>query len=197
MGLFDWLGKEPDTDADSDAETDASAAAAPRRTETPAAAASQKPAATPTARTTPTASEAPDMPEFGIQKAIQLMRELPQQNVELVVAVVKKTLESMSVDVATIIDDAKTKQAKIQGRIKTLEDEIQELKDEISAREEEISALKTDFAETRQVRERLELAQKTPSAPKADPVAPPGTAIRAPAAVRPPGESTSDAKTPG
>jgi hypothetical protein len=191
MGLFDWLGggsEEPEDDFKPKAapvnhaggkdkpkgEADAKPSVKAQPLEKPPvrAPAAAKP------------SKAEDMPEFGIQKAIELMRDLPSQNVELVVQVVKKTLESMEVDVATIVDDAKSKQAKIQGRIKGLEDEIADFKEEIAGREEEIAALKSDFAETRLVRERLELAQKGMA--KGDVVAPPtgrGPGAAKPAAV--------------
>lgn len=172
MGLFDFLSGKPEDDEDEDllaadpfpAKPKPEPAAKPAEpAPKPAPQATAKPAAQAPAKKQ---AKADDMPDFGIQKAIELMRDLPQQNVELVVQVVKKTLESMEVDVATIIDDAKNKQAKIQGRIKGLEEEIAEYKEEIEAREEEIKALKSDFSETRTVRERLEMAQKgvTPKA---------------------------------
>lgn len=186
MGLFDFLSKNPLDDdldeaaSDSDATVSTPSPSDPEPARAtpaspsaePASAASKAQAEPDHAPTKTSQPQASDMPDFGIQKAIELMRDLPQQNVELVVQVVKKTLESMQVDVATIIDDAKNKQAKIQGRIKGLEEEIAEFKEEIAAREEEITALKSDFAETRQVRERLELAQKS-TLGKADVVAPP------------------------
>ncbi len=50
-----------------------------------------------------------EVPEFGIDKAIELMRKLPGDNTELVVQVVKTTLESLKVKVATIIEDANKK----------------------------------------------------------------------------------------
>ncbi len=192
MGLFDFLSKSEEDDDD---DVLAAEAAAPRPAAQPQPAPAPKPSPRgQTAPATPTVTKttkAQDMPDFGIQKAIELMRDLPQQNVELVVQVVKKTLESMNVDVPTIIEDARSKQAKIQGRIKGLEDEIADYREEIAAREEEIAALKADFAETRQVRERLEMAQKgmTPQAAGTAPptgrgpgVPPPGTQAPAPAA---------------
>jgi hypothetical protein len=197
MGLFDFLSKTPlDDDLDDAASPSDAAPPAPQRAEPepePAPVQPATPAPAPAkvqAKPAPTNTPEPqasDMPDFGIQKAIELMRDLPQQNVELVVQVVKKTLESMQVDVATIIDDAKSRQAKIQGRIKGLEEEIAEFKEEIAAREEEITALKSDFAETRQVRERLEMAQKG-TIPKADVIAPPtGRGPGAPGTIAPPG----------
>jgi hypothetical protein len=199
MGLFDWLKGEEEQGSAEPSLDEAPArpsAAAPAR---PSTAAPTQPKPAETAKAAPRRdTKAEDMPEFGIQKAIELMRDLPQQNIELVVQVVKKTLESMQVDVVSIIEDAKTRQAKIQGRIKDLEEEIAELREEIAAREGEIAALKTDFAETRQVRERLEMAQKSASPARPDVVAPP--VGRGPGA-KPPGEQKTTAsgefKAPG
>ncbi len=97
---------------------------------------------------------------FGIDKAIELMRTLPADNVELVVQVVKLTLELTKVKVRSIIDDATRKQEDIQGRIKVLKGEIEEFEKEISTRKEEITALEADFAETTTVKDRLQLAEK-------------------------------------
>lgn len=102
---------------------------------------------------------------FGIDKAIELMRTLPADNIELVVQVVKLTLESTKIKIATIIDDATRKQDDIQGRIKVLKGEIAEFEKEIATRKEEISALEADFDETSTVKERLILAEKLTKKP--------------------------------
>src|SRR5262245_14383562 len=51
-----------------------------------------------------------DETDYGIQKAIELMRTLPDGNVELVVQVVKLTLASAQIGIGTIIDDAAARQ---------------------------------------------------------------------------------------
>src|SRR4051812_44322068 len=58
-------------------------------------------------------------PHYGIQNAIELMRALPvdQANVELVVAVIKGTLESLKVKVSDIIVDATARQKDLEGRV--------------------------------------------------------------------------------
>jgi hypothetical protein len=101
-----------------------------------------------------------DVPNYGIEKAIELMRLLPADNVELVVQVVKKTLESLQIQVPSIIKDASRKQSDIEGRIDVLKKEIFELESEISTRKTEISALEADHKETTSVKERLILAEK-------------------------------------
>jgi len=62
--------------------------------------------------------EPPPTVDFGINAAIQLMRSLPvDQNPELVVTVIKTTLESLRVKVPDIIADATRKQADLERRV--------------------------------------------------------------------------------
>ena len=98
---------------------------------------------------------------YGITEATLLMRTLPvDQNVELVVRVVRNTLESMNVQLAEIIDDAAAKEQGLQSRMETLNGEIAELSRHIHARRQEIDHLSEELAETTTVKERLLLAQK-------------------------------------
>ncbi len=122
-------------------------------------------------------------PEFGIQSAMELMRKLPPDNIPLVVSVVKTTLESLDIDVESIIEDAKIKRAKIADRIANLEAEIADLQEEVAARRQEITALQDDASETKSVQERLQLA--TGSGREA-PVVPSKPELSAPL-LRPPG----------
>jgi outer membrane murein-binding lipoprotein Lpp len=96
---------------------------------------------------------------------MELMRKLPPDNIPLVVNVVRTTLESLNIDVESIIADAKEKRAKIAERISGLEGEIAELEEEVAARREEIKALHDDAAETKVVQERLQMAtgEKAPA----------------------------------
>lgn len=86
------------------------------------------------------------------------MRKLPPENIELVVSVVKTTLESAQVDVESIIEDAVGRRRKISDRIDGLRAEINDFEEEIEGRKTEISALERDYAETTDVQEKLELA---------------------------------------
>lgn len=101
-----------------------------------------------------------DTSGYGIDDAIALMRTLPSENVELVVQVVKHTLESAHIDITTIIEDATAKQQRIEGRVAVLRDAIAELEREISTRRTEIGELEADHGETTRVKERLVLAEK-------------------------------------
>jgi hypothetical protein len=104
---------------------------------------------------------APEPPlSFGINKMIELMRLLPTDNIELVVKVVKTTLESTNVNLPAIIKDATRKQGEIAGRIDVLKKEIADHEAEIATRKREIAALEADQAETSMVKDRLILAEK-------------------------------------
>jgi septal ring factor EnvC (AmiA/AmiB activator) len=103
-----------------------------------------------------------ERPAYGIENAIQLMRALPvDQNVELVVQVIKTTLESLRVKVSDIIEDASRKQQNIEARISSLKAAIAEFEKEIAQRKDEIAKLEADHAETSAVKARLELAEKS------------------------------------
>jgi hypothetical protein len=101
-----------------------------------------------------------DHPDYGINKAIELMRLLPDENVELIVRVVKTTLESTNINVASIVKDATRKQAQIEARVDVLKKEIAGLESEIATRRSEIGVLEADHQETTKVKDRLLLAEK-------------------------------------
>jgi len=146
----------PDDEDEEDASASV-AAKAPATSPAPAIA-PRAPAAAAPARPT----RAP-VSTYGIDDAIQLMRTLPQENVELVVRVVKHTLESTRIDIGAIIDDASQKQQRIEGRVQVLKDAIADLEKEIQVRKKEIDELETDHRETTKVKERLVLAEKLTS----------------------------------
>jgi len=101
----------------------------------------------------------PEHEDYGIDRAIELMRTLPSENIELVVQVVKFSLESVGIKLPMIIEDAIRRQKDIQGRIGVLRTEIADLEQEIKVRREEIERLDAEHRETSTVRERLELAE--------------------------------------
>lgn len=109
----------------------------------------------------PPREDPPANVDYGINAAIQLMRSLPvDQNPELVVTVIKTTLESLRVKVSDIIADAGRKQADLEQRVSTLTKEIGDYEREIQQRRDEIARLEADHAETTNVKARLELAEK-------------------------------------
>jgi phage shock protein A len=103
---------------------------------------------------------------YGIGQAILLMRSLPvDQNVELVVRVIRQTLESMNVQLPEIIDDALAKETALQGRMERLDLEIEAYAEQIEVRRQEITQLQAELRETSTVKDRLLLAQKQTVAP--------------------------------
>jgi hypothetical protein len=107
-----------------------------------------------------------DHPDYGINKAIELMRMLPDENIELIVRVVKTTLESTNINVANIVSDATRKQTGIENRIDVVRKEIAGFESEIATRRTEISTLEADHKETSMVKERFELAEKLAHEPQ-------------------------------
>ncbi len=149
------------TPDDEDDDEDASPVAA-RAPAAPPALAGRPPAAAAAAAPVRSPNRTP-VGSYGIDDAIQLMRTLPQENVELVVRVVKHTLESTRIDIGAIIDDASQKQQRIESRVQVLKDAIADLEKEIQVRKKEIDELETDHRETTKVKERLILAEKLTS----------------------------------
>ena len=96
---------------------------------------------------------------YGILDAIQLMRELPQGELEVVVTVVKKTLESMNVALSDIVEDAEHREQEIQQKTEQLEQEISDLESQILQRKGEISELNDEAKETALVKYQLKLAE--------------------------------------
>jgi hypothetical protein len=164
MGIFDKKkGKRPDEfdspveqidlSAPPEAVTEVSAQASSEAAEERAEAAGGEPEQQ--------ASQEPrSNPDYGIEQAIALMRTLPDDNVELVVRVVKHTLESTQINIGEIIKDATGKQDRIDKRIKLLKEEIGDLQKEIETRSKEIENLEEDHKETTVVKDRLQLAEK-------------------------------------
>ncbi len=95
---------------------------------------------------------------YGIKNTIELMRKLPKDNNEVVVTVVKQTLESMNIGVADIVKDAENKEIRIRQQHKALEQEVKSLELKISQRNQQMADLMEDLKETINVRERLQLA---------------------------------------
>jgi hypothetical protein len=114
---------------------------------------------------------------YGIDDAIKLMRTLPlEENPDLVVRVLKTTLESLSVRVTDILADANVRQDALRGRISEFQGVIAQFEREIESRRREIQKLEEELAETTNVRDRLQLAEATASSPpksKTPSVAPP------------------------
>jgi hypothetical protein len=98
---------------------------------------------------------------YGIAQAIQLLRSLPtEQNSELIVRVVRTTLESLNVHLSDIIDDASRKQHLTEERIAAVQIQVGDLEKQLETLRQEIVGLESDLKETTDVKERLQMADK-------------------------------------
>lgn len=127
---------------------------------------------------------------YGIDEAVALMRSLPSENIELVVQVVKQTLESARIDIRAIIQDAAARQETAEARVQLLRDAIAELEGEIEKRRAEIGQIEAEHREITEVKERLILAERLGQGGRADTLVD-APASRAPEPPRRPGRPSS------
>jgi hypothetical protein len=102
-------------------------------------------------------------PKYGIAEAIQLMRTLPHDHVELVVRVVRATLASLDVRLPDIIEDANRKQKMVRDKIADFHAKNAELEKQLDAHRKEIATLEADLKETSEVKDRLQQAEAASS----------------------------------
>ncbi|MCA8922331.1 MAG: hypothetical protein KDD82_11010 [Planctomycetes bacterium] len=102
---------------------------------------------------------APGTP-YGIDRAIALMRTLPRGNVEVIVQVVKATLESNDVEVKAIIADATRRQEELRSNVDARLAEISDLESKVARLKREIEEFEALHAEVSMVKERLILAEE-------------------------------------
>lgn len=106
---------------------------------------------------------APRPTSYGIEDAIQLMRELPDNKKEMVITIVQKTLVSAKINVSTILDDATRKIERLERKNEKLAQEIRELEEAILQRKLEMDHNARDVAETREVKVSFEAALRPSS----------------------------------
>jgi hypothetical protein len=93
----------------------------------------------------------------GIDHVITLMRSLPtDKHADIVVAVLKATLESLDIRISDIVGDAAQRLKQIDERVAVLKSEIATFEQEIAKRSEEISRMQSAHAETTKVKDYLE-----------------------------------------
>lgn len=94
---------------------------------------------------------------YGIENVIELMRQLPadNRNLEMIMLVVKSTLQSFNVDLEKIISDAEAKQEAYHQRIMLLQQEAAHFDEEARRRLEEARRLERNLEEIVQVKTRL------------------------------------------
>ena len=89
---------------------------------------------------------------YGIQDAIELIRQLPNVDSDVIIAVVRKTLESTKIHVAEIIADAQKREQAIGSRTTALTSKIDNLQNQIAELNKEIKQLNSDLKETTRVK---------------------------------------------
>mgnify|MGYP007087006683 FL=1 len=98
-------------------------------------------------------------PDYDIEKAIRLMSALPEGETQLVVTIVRQTLESMDVDVGDIIQDAECKEKRLNDRHQKLRHSIRDFEAKIADKNQQIKVLLEDLKETSKVKQQLQLTQ--------------------------------------
>jgi len=96
---------------------------------------------------------------YGIDHAIELLRSLPNENTDIVVSVMTKTLESANINVAKIIEDAQDKVQSLESQISQLNEEIETLQNQIAQKKEQISVSTAILGETQKVKGMLESSE--------------------------------------
>jgi hypothetical protein len=120
---------------------------------------------------------------YGVADLISLMKTIPtDRHPDLVVRVVKSTLESVGVRPNDIIEDALRHEGVVRDRIAALEGEIDGLVQEIERRRELIAELQTNISDLIYARERWQGAESgRPAASEPD-----GTSSSKPHSLPPP-----------
>ena|GEM_PF-3115910 len=116
-----------------------------------------------TAATKPPQVAAPaPKPSYGIEDAIRLMRELPDNKKEMVITIVQKTLISAKINVHSIVEDAVRKIDRLEKKNDKLGQEVRELEEAILQRKMEIEKNGRDIEETIEVKQSFESIQPRP-----------------------------------
>jgi hypothetical protein len=119
--------------------------------------ATPEPAAAPLQAPPQAPSSSPLPGSYGIEQAIALLRNLPAGATDIVVRVVKQTLESAHISLASIIADATRREEGLETRVRTLQEEISSRQHEIATRTAEVARLQLELDDISRTKERLSL----------------------------------------
>lgn len=100
---------------------------------------------------------------YGVDKAIELMRVLPQNDLDTVVNIVMHTLESMHINVDAIVLDAEQKESRTAERIQFLQQEIKTLGEKIKKHGDEINICQAELGEVTAIKRLLTSTDKPES----------------------------------
>jgi len=100
---------------------------------------------------------------YGIEDLIRLLKTIPiDQHPELVVQVIKTTLESVGVKSEAVIGDAIARENQVRDALEMLESQIAVLKQEIASRQEQIAQLHMALREITDARSLLANSEALP-----------------------------------
>jgi hypothetical protein len=100
--------------------------------------------------------------EYSVDTAIRLFENLPDfGNSNVIVEVVKRTLESANISIVEIMSDADEKEKDITDKITKLKSEVEKLIKEIGGRKEEVTKLQNELRRVRNVKDKLTPKKKT------------------------------------
>ncbi len=97
---------------------------------------------------------------YGVGDLIRLLKSIPiDHHPELVVQVIKTTLESVGVQSSAVIEDALAQENGMRDAIEMLESQIVVLSQEVEARQHQIAQLQVEMRETMHARSLLSNAE--------------------------------------
>lgn len=106
----------------------------------------------------------PAVPAFGVDQAIALMKKLPlDDEPELVLRVVRKTLRSTGVSIEQLVESAKKREDELASSVEGDRNAIEQLEREIAERKASIDRKLAQMKETHEVRTRLQEAIESES----------------------------------
>lgn len=92
---------------------------------------------------------------YSVDNAIDLLRDLPDVDQDVLATIVRKTLESANIDVKNIAHSAQAKEDKLCSDIEKMNKNIKALQNEIRLQKEQIEKMTESLNETRHVRSLL------------------------------------------
>lgn len=107
-------------------------------------------------RTPPQTAQAASPGRYGIDDAIELLRQLPESEDHKTMSVVCKTLESAQIRMSDLLQDARHKEQKLKQQHKGLEQEIEQLQSKMDDRRKQLKQLSESLEEVTRIKARFE-----------------------------------------
>ena len=108
---------------------------------------------------------------YGIDDAIQLLRQLPESEDHRTMRVVCKTLESTQIRMSDLLEDARQKEQKLKQQHKGLEQEIEQLQAKMDDRRKQLKQLSESLEEVARIKTRFEQGLDKPKTASQQPPA--------------------------